>query len=673
MTRAFFHVKTPLSTAGFSHQGAHVMLRTIFLPAFAAVTMLSAQQPPTPGPQDIPQPVPGDPGLAGDARPDITRFLNVRSVTGFSSSPDGSSLAYITNTTGQPQLWVTTVTGGAPEQLTFTESGVTFHQWSPAGGWIVYGADRAGDEREGYYLISPDGRRERELIPPSKAFRVFGGWSPDGRRIAFASTERNGLDFDIYLMDVTPEGQEARPRRVFEGKGGLYPVAWRPDGRAIVLSQTRGEADNDVYVLDLESGRVDTIFRPSDAASHTGFAWTPDARGFYLISNQDRDLAGLGWYALGTRRLSWVEAPEAEVEGVELSPDGRHLVWIVNHNGYSTLQVRDLTTKRTVVPQLPRGVYQVQRAEQAPVLMVRVAGPQIAGDVWAVDLRTGRAARVTRSSTAGLEPERFAVPAAETFESWDGESIHGLLYLPKNVRPGVKPAVLVMVHGGPTAQARPTYSAAAQYLLSRGIAVFDLNFRGSTGYGKRFTRLDNRRLRPNAVKDMAATLAWLGRTGQVDTGRAAVMGGSYGGYMTFAAMTQLPGYFKAGVGFVGVSNWVTALEGASPQLKASDRIEYGNIDDPEDRRFFAKLSPITHVRNVRDPLMVLHGANDPRDPVTEADQLVSAIRAQGGAVEYLRFPDEGHGIRKLSNRIIAYRRIAQFLERTLRPQIPPIP
>jgi dipeptidyl aminopeptidase/acylaminoacyl peptidase len=260
------------------------------------------------------------------------------------------------------------------------------------------------------------------------------------------------------------------------------------------------------------------------------------------------------------------------------------------------------------------------------------------------------------------------VPEAVTFKSWDVEAIHGLLYLPTNARSGVRPPLLVMVHGGPTAQARPMYSAAAQYLLSRGIAVFDLNFRGSTGYGKRFTRLDDRRLRPNAVKDIAAALDWLGSTGKVDTARAAIMGGSYGGYLTFAAMTQLPGYFNAGVGFVGVSNWVTALEGASPQLKASDRIEYGNIDDPEDRKFFTQLSPITHVQNIRHPLMVLHGANDPRDPVTEADQLVSAVRARGGAVEYLRFPDEGHGIRKLSNRIIAYRRIARFLERTLRPE-----
>jgi dipeptidyl aminopeptidase/acylaminoacyl peptidase len=227
--------------------------------------------------------------------------------------------------------------------------------------------------------------------------------------------------------------------------------------------------------------------------------------------------------------------------------------------------------------------------------------------------------------------------------------------------------VLLSVHGGPTAQARPSFNPVHQYLLARGIAIFDLNFRGSTGFGKAFARLDNGRLRPNAVLDMADALAFLEKDGRVDAKRAAVMGGSYGGYLTYAALTQLPDLFRSGVSIVGVSNWVTALEQASPTLKASDRLEYGNIDDPEDRKFFVELSPITHIKNVKAPIMVLHGANDPRDPPTESDQFVRGVRELGGEVEYLRFPDEGHGIRKLANRITAYRRVAKFLERTLTP------
>jgi dipeptidyl aminopeptidase/acylaminoacyl peptidase len=203
-------------------------------------------------------------------------------------------------------------------------------------------------------------------------------------------------------------------------------------------------------------------------------------------------------------------------------------------------------------------------------------------------------------------------------------------------------------------------------LLAKGIAVFDLNYRGSTGYGKTFARLNDRRLRANEYLDMADAIDWLGQQGFVDSERAGIMGESYGGYMTMAAMTRLPDKFNVGIALVGVSNWVTALEGASPQLKASDRYEYGNIDDPEDRKFFSEISPITYIDNITSPIMVITGANDPRDPPTESDQFVNAIRENYGEVEYLRFPDEGHLIRKLSNQIIAFRRIADFLENHLK-------
>jgi dipeptidyl aminopeptidase/acylaminoacyl peptidase len=263
----------------------------------------------------------------------------------------------------------------------------------------------------------------------------------------------------------------------------------------------------------------------------------------------------------------------------------------------------------------------------------------------------------------------MVVPEHYSFEARDGVTIHGLLYMPPELPRGMRPPVLLSVHGGPTAQARSTFDPAHQYLLTRGIAVFDLNYRGSTGHGKTFARLNDGRLRAAEYLDMADAIEWLDEQGRVDVRRAAVMGGSYGGYLAMAGVARLPEHFAAAVAFVGVSNWVTALEGASPQLKASDRIEYGDIDDPDDREFFREISPITHVSNVRAPVMVLHGANDPRDPVEESDQFVRAIRERGGEVQYLRFTDEGHGIRRLENRIIAYRRIARFLERVLEPEL----
>ena len=680
---------------------AFVLLCTLALAAAAGV----AQKKPTPAPEDVPAPVAGDLGLAGAACPDIARYLNARAATAPSLSPDGRHVAYRTSTTGTPQLWVAeTRAGAAPRQITFGES-VTFHEWSPAGDGIAYGVDRAGNEREGFYLVSPDGTREVQLLAPSEVFRNWGGFSRDGRYAAFAATEPGGNDFHVYTINLKAE--ELRPLRVYAGQGGTYVAAWRPDGSGLLLSKTRGEDANDVLYLDLAAGEARPLFQPKEAARYDSFAWTPDSRGFYMASDEGRDFAGLAFYDFQARKLSWVETPARDVGLVTLSPDGRWLAWVENVEGFSELMARDLTAKSTtpLAPTITRGgartttesvrgvVGSAVWAARAGVLAFHLSAPGIPGDIWTFDpsqatvatggpprggdpgtrmlnadapLLLGGVTRVTESTLAGLDPQSFVAPEAVSFKSHDGETVHALLYLPRAASAERRAPVVLNVHGGPTSQARPSFGAVTQYLVARGYAVLDLNFRGSTGYGKRYARLDNGRLRPNAVKDMGAAVEWLAKSGRpLDASKAAVMGGSYGGYLTYAALALLPEKFAAGVSFVGVSNWVTALEGASPELKASDRLEYGNIDDPADREFFKQLSPVTHVANVRAPLLVSHGANDPRDPVSESDQFVRAIRERGGEVEYLRWPDEGHSIRKLSNRVTAYRRVAAFLERTL--------
>ncbi|MEX2583609.1 MAG: S9 family peptidase [Gemmatimonadota bacterium] len=615
----------------------------------------------TPSETDIPTPVAGEVSLAGAARPDIERYLNVRSAGAPSLSPDGAEVAFRTSITGEPQLWAVDAGGGWPRQLTFGEP-ITFHAWSPTGEWILYGNDRGGNEREGFYLINPSGTMERELLAPSDAFRSFGAFTRDGGRIAYSTTERNGVDFDIHLLDLT----SGSDRKVFVGRMGLYPADWHPEARAVLLTEARGEDANDVYLLDVATASLDTIFQPADRASYESFEWTPDGRGFYLATNEGREYAALAFYDVASRELRWVETPDRDVEGVALSADGRYLAWTTNEGGYSALHVQDLMTGSEIgSPDLPRGIYSVEWAADAPVAAVSVTGPSLPGDIWTWDLRDGRLRRATHSDAAGLDLSTMVVPEPHTFPARDGVMLHGLLYLPHGTASGERPPVLVSVHGGPTAQARPRFSPDHQYLLRRGIAVFDLDYRGSTGHGRSFARLNDGRLREGEIYDLEDAVNWLGRQRLVDADRAAVMGGSYGGYLTMAALARLPEVFDAGVAFVGVSNWITALEGASPSLQASDRIEYGDIDDPEDREFFRRISPITHVDNVRAPAMVLHGANDPRDPVEESDQFVRGIRERGGVVEYLRFPDEGHGIRKLANRVIAYRRIAEFLERHL--------
>ena len=320
------------------------------------------------------------------------------------------------------------------------------------------------------------------------------------------------------------------------------------------------------------------------------------------------------------------------------------------------------------IPALPAGVYGIEFSRSASVLTVRVTGPAIPGDVYVWNVASNELTQAVESTLAGLDPDTFVVPESLRYPARDGIELQGLLYLPTEATlGGAKPPLLVKVHGGPTGQSRPTFQSQVQYLVNNGIAVFDVNVRGSTGFGKTYTRLDNREKRLDSVRDLVDTVAFLSRDERLNTNRTAVMGGSYGGYMVNAVLGSYPGVFDAGASFVGVSDWVRALREASPALQASDRIEYGDIREQYWQDFYKVNSPINNAHKINVPLFVEHGVNDPRDPVTESDRIVKTVRENGGTVTYMRFPDEGHSIRKQENRVAFSRALAGFLERHLKP------
>jgi dipeptidyl aminopeptidase/acylaminoacyl peptidase len=610
---------------------------------------------------DIPPAEPVPVGLAGEKPADVVRYLLAQGAKAAELSPDGRRLAFEWAVTGEPQLWLVDAAGGWPQQVTFG-SAITFFRWSPDGKNLLVGRDAEGNEREGYYLISTDGSEERQLLPLSDAFRQFGMFSSDGRRFIYSSTERNGIDFDIYVA----EAGSGEARRVLEGSFGFFPVSWQPQGELVIVSETRGEDANDLYFLDLGTGELEPVFQPEVASSYRNFAWLPDGSGFYLSTNQEREYAALAFYSLGERRLEFVETPEFDIDKVGVSGDGRFLAFTLNEDGYSRLRVIERSSGRSLdVPDFPEGVYTLDFARTAPVLGVLISGPATPGDVWTWNPVTGQYARAVPSSLGGLSPQDFVAPQSLRYKARDGVELQGLMYLPARSDAEAPPPVVVSVHGGPTAQSRPSFVPSTQYLVNQGIAVFAVNVRGSTGFGKTFTRLDNREKRLDSVRDLVDTVTFIARDGRVDTNRIAVMGGSYGGYMVNAVLGSYPGVFDAGVSMVGVSDWVRALQDASPALKASDRIEYGDIREERWQAFYRENSPINLAENIQVPLLVQHGANDPRDPVSESDRFVNAVRDAGGTVEYLRFPDEGHSLTKQSNRVIFYRRMADFLERQL--------
>ena len=633
-------------------------MRAIVLSLLLASGVASPAWAQTPRPEDIVKAEPVSLAPARDGRPDITRFLLVRSPRDAVLSSDGTQVAWISDVTGSPQVWTMPVAGGFPDQLTYG-SGVDWLEPGPAGQWL-YGADTDGDERVAMHLLSTDGTSERTIVEKSPAFRTFGAWRRDGRRFAYSSTERNGTDFDIYVNDVA----SGRSRRVYEGRGGFYAAAWQPGGDYVAVSETRGGGNN-LHLLNVATGALTPLFRPADIAEFSSIEWTPDGRGFYLSTNQSADHHEIAFYDLATKRLRTIVQPGFDIGELALSPDGRFLVWTTIETGFSRLHARDLTTGRNMpVPTLPSGTLSVRFAAERPVLLITANSPTTAGQVLAWDM-TGAEARILVPTDApGLDLSQMVVPEPVRFAARDGAPLTGLLYMPRaSSSDSRKPPVFMRVHGGPSAYASPGFAPDVQYYVARGIAVLDFNYRGSTGQGKAFEALNDREKKADEVGDLADAVKWLRASGRVDGSRIAVGGGSYGGYLTNQALGTYPNMFVAGVSIVGVSDWVAALEGASPALKAADKLEFGDIADPKVRAFFAKLSPINNVAKIKTPMLVMHGANDPRDPVAESDRLVDGIRANGGSVTYLRFPDEGHGIARLANRVHGYRRIAAFLEK----------
>ena len=608
-------------------------------------------------------------GQAGDDPADIGRYLLARGAGGAGLSPDGALIAFRYSVSGAPQLWVAPSEGGQIRQLTFG-NGITFFRWAPDSQNILYGADNDGNEQESYSLISADGGSGRIVLPPvSGGFRSFGDFSRDGSTIYFASTERNGLDYDIYRADL--RSGESEP--IFEGRYGNFARSLSPDGRYLLIVETVGEDGDNLYLLHTGTGQLDTLSRPDPRANHSdgGFAWLADSSGFYAASNLDREFSALVKYDLAQRRFTVEEQAEFDIADVRLcGPGDQFLAWTLNVDGFDSLHVRDLSSGRDLtLPELPEGVHSLSCARHSPHLAVTTNGWKTPGDIHVLDLAAGSLRRVYRSNLAGLDPERLVRPQSIRMTARDGVQLQGLLYLPdaaSRADAGGAPPVVFEVHGGPTGQSRATFDGPTQYHVDRGVAVFKPNVRGSTGFGRSYVTLDDRTRRLDSVRDLVDMLEFFRADGRVDAGRAAVSGGSYGGYMVNAVLAAYPGYFKAGVSRYGVADWVTALEVASPALKASDRIEYGDINLPEWRSFYEVNSPIRQADAIDVPVLYSHGEMDPRIDIAETETMVRALRNNGVEARFIRIPDEGHGWRKLSNRLFYYRRQAEFLESRLR-------
>ncbi|WP_254537412.1 S9 family peptidase [Halomarina litorea] len=598
---------------------------------------------------------------------DIERYLNVRSAYGASFSP-GGTLAFLYDATGVSQVWTLAEPRAWPEQRTFYDESVGFVDCSPTREELVFGMDEGGNERTQLHRLDLAGGVDdvTNLTDRPGAKHRWGGWSHDGDRFAFASNRRDESVFDVYVQDRDAVGGDTD--LVHEGSGWLTVQGWSPDDSRLLVSEAYSNFDQDVYVLDLESGEFVHLTPHEGTARFVSATWGPDG-GVYLATDHDRDTLSLVRFApedLGAGLDAMdpvVEDSEWNVEGIAVDHDTRRAVYSKNVDGYTELTVGDIDgtefTERSA-PALPKGVAGgVSFDADATSMALTATGSSANTNVYGVDVDTGEADRWTCASTAGIPRESFVEPDLVRFESFDGLAVPAFFSLPHEVPEGGAP-VVVDIHGGPESQRRPSFNSLKQYFLAHGYAVFEPNVRGSTGYGTTYTHLDDVEKRMDSVRDVEAGVEWLHAQDTVDPDRIVAFGGSYGGFMVLAALTEYPDRWAAGVDVVGIANFVTFLENTGSWRRELREAEYGSL--AEDREFLESISPINNIEKIRAPLFVLHGANDPRVPLGEAEQIVEEAREQGVPVEELIFEDEGHGIAKRENRIEAYSRVVAFLD-----------
>jgi dipeptidyl aminopeptidase/acylaminoacyl peptidase len=599
----------------------------------------------------------------------IDRFLNIRGASGPTFSPDGRFLVFLTNITGVAQAWKVPAEGGWPTQLTFTSESVRGVRYSPIRHELVFSMDTGGDERTQLYRLHGegggtdhdvgDGWTADDLSRQPKAVHTFGGWSHDGESIAFSATREDASRFDIYVQKRT--GGE--PKLLAKGPGGYYaPVGWSPDDASLLIERVESNTNQELSILDVASGKIRVLAPHDGDVEFHSPVWSADGKKVYCASTAEgRDLLGLAEIDAASGKLTYLENPKHEIESVVASPKGQWLAWLVNESGRSVLHLRDLKTGKTIHPPgLPLGVIGgVSFSPDDSQLALTFDGPRFNMDVWVWDLKANKLAQVTHSSRAGIPFSAFVEPELIEYPTFDGKKIPAWFYKPaKAERP---PPVIVYPHGGPESQTRPTFTSLFQYFVQSGFAVLAPNVRGSSGYGTAYMNLDNTTKRMDSVADLAHAAYWLRDQKQGDPKRLAVYGGSYGGFMVLSAVTTYPDLWAAGIDVVGICNFVTFLEKTGAYRRAHREKEYGNLR--EHREFLEKISPLKHADQIKCPMMVIHGANDPRVPIAEAEQIVAALKERKIPVEYLRYEDEGHGLAKLKNRLDAYPKMVAFLEK----------
>jgi dipeptidyl aminopeptidase/acylaminoacyl peptidase len=638
---------------------------------------------------------------SGVRRLSLEALFTTRVIGGSAWSPDGRTIAFVSNLSGRNNLWLVPAEGGWPRQLTISDQRQASPAWSPDSRWIAFISDYDGNEQWDLFIVSPETGDVVNLTQTPDVSEESPVWSPDSKWLAFISKPRKSSSFEIELIEPSTGRRSALTSGTSKEWGNFQPL-WSPDGQRIAFTRTHATGKNSsIWMADLLCSASPASL-PQDAVEltphedehlYSAVDWSPDGRTLLVSSDAAGDCENVALLDIESRRLDWLTRERWEIVPGNFSPDGRTITWSANVEGNTDLYLYERASRMAHRLPLPGGVNHFAGSESSfsrdgGRLLFYHNGPDSPTELWIRDLDSAEATgrrlsansvaapvansnagalhRVTYSTVASLRPDDMVEPRLVHYPSRDGRwQISAFAYVPFNIERVPRHPAVVYVHGGPQSQTVNSFNRIVQLLVNRGYLVIAPNYRGSTGYGKAFQDANRFDMGGGDLQDVLGAADWMRQTGYVDPNKLVIMGGSYGGYMTMMGVTKAPEVWAAGVAIVPFVNWFTEVENEDPLLREYDLATMG--DPVANRELWRDRSPIFFVDRVRAPLLLLAGAHDPRCPEEETRQVAEAIRARGGVVEVKIYANEGHGFSRIENQIDAYQTVAAFLARHVPP------
>jgi len=658
-------------------------MRTAILVLVSVMSLgakISAQTLPAPHAITDPKQIASKPNAQVEPRSlTIEKLFMTRQIGRPTWSPDGKTIAFVSNMSGRNNIWLVSADGGFPTQLTVSDqrqSGIT---WSPDGKWIAYQSDYDGDEQWDIFLVSPQTGKVVNLTQTREIAETNPTWSPDGRYLAYEVKPKTSGAVEIDIYDMIMREVKHLTTNTPQDKLNVTPI-WTQDGASIVYTQEQAKGtDSNIFAADIATGKS-TLLTPHDGeqlyfANDVSPKPTPDGREILITSNAENGYDNIGLLDVGTKgelngvfkpgTVKWLTKDNSEIRGHKFSPDGKHVVISANVDGNEDIYLYDLATGKSTQLPIAKGLNEPAGGHQAfspdgTRLLYYHNGSTAPGDLFVYRLASGKSQQITNSLVAGIHSEDLVEPYLIHYPSRDGKwTVSAFLYVPYNMARNGQNAAIVYIHGGPTAQTLNSFSRFIQFAVNQGYMVLAPNYRGSTGYGKEFQEANLFDMGGGDLEDVLAGVDWIKQTGYLDPKKIAVMGGSYGGYLTMMAVTKAPDVWAAGVPIVPFVNWSTEIRNEDPVLRESDLATMG--DPVQNKALYDDRSPINFVDKIKAPLLLLAGGHDPRCPKSEAQQVVDAIKKRGGTIDFKIYENEGHGFARVENQIDAYKRVADFL------------